>query len=77
MNSNNRHIVIVGGGQAGAQVIDSLRRRDSTDDVTLVSDENVLPYQRPPLSNNTSPDNSIRIGCCIARRSSMARMRRK
>ena len=50
MNSDTRHIVIVGGGQAGAQVIDSLRRRGSTDRVTLVSDEGMLPYQRPPLS---------------------------
>lgn len=43
-------IVIVGGGQAGAQAIDSLRRDGFAGTLTLISDEPELPYQRPPLS---------------------------
>jgi 3-phenylpropionate/trans-cinnamate dioxygenase ferredoxin reductase component len=43
-------IVIVGGGQAGAQAVDTLRREGFTRRLVLISDENMLPYQRPPLS---------------------------
>jgi 3-phenylpropionate/trans-cinnamate dioxygenase ferredoxin reductase component len=44
------HIVIVGAGQAGAQAIDTLRRKGFTGSLTLVGAEPHLPYQRPPLS---------------------------
>jgi 3-phenylpropionate/trans-cinnamate dioxygenase ferredoxin reductase component len=44
------NILIIGGGQAGAQAIDTLRREGFTGGITLVSDEAQLPYQRPPLS---------------------------
>jgi 3-phenylpropionate/trans-cinnamate dioxygenase ferredoxin reductase subunit len=43
-------IVIVGGGQAGAQVADALGRLGHGGPVTLIGDEPCLPYQRPPLS---------------------------
>jgi 3-phenylpropionate/trans-cinnamate dioxygenase ferredoxin reductase subunit len=43
-------ILIVGGGQAGAQAIDTLRREGFGGRLVLVSDEPYLPYQRPPLS---------------------------
>jgi 3-phenylpropionate/trans-cinnamate dioxygenase ferredoxin reductase subunit len=43
-------ILIVGGGQAGAQAVDTLRREGFTGRLVLVSDEEMLPYQRPPLS---------------------------
>src|SRR5580658_4490815 len=43
-------IVIVGGGQAGAQAVDTLRREGFLGRLVLVSDESELPYQRPPLS---------------------------
>lgn len=43
-------ILIVGGGQAGAQAIDTLRREGFVGRLVLVSDEAQLPYQRPPLS---------------------------
>lgn len=42
-------VVIIGAGQAAAQLIDSLRRRGYPDAITVVGDEG-LPYQRPPLS---------------------------
>lgn len=44
------NILIIGGGQAGAQAIDTLRREGFAGRVILVSDEAALPYQRPPLS---------------------------
>ena len=43
-------VVIVGGGQAGAQAAVSLRREGFAGRVVLIGDEPVLPYQRPPLS---------------------------
>jgi 3-phenylpropionate/trans-cinnamate dioxygenase ferredoxin reductase subunit len=43
-------ILIVGGGQAGAQAVDTLRREGFGGRLVLVSDEPHLPYQRPPLS---------------------------
>jgi 3-phenylpropionate/trans-cinnamate dioxygenase ferredoxin reductase subunit len=43
-------IVIVGGGQAGAQAVDTLRRAGFPGRLLLICDEPELPYQRPPLS---------------------------
>src|SRR6202140_288017 len=43
-------ILIVGGGQAGAQAIDTLRRDGFSGRLVLIGDEPQLPYQRPPLS---------------------------
>ena len=43
-------ILIIGGGQAGAQAVDSLRREGFKGRLVLVSEEPQLPYQRPPLS---------------------------
>jgi 3-phenylpropionate/trans-cinnamate dioxygenase ferredoxin reductase component len=46
----NSCIVVVGGGHAGAQAIDTLRREGFKGRLVLVSEEPHLPYQRPPLS---------------------------
>ncbi len=43
-------MVIVGGGMAGARAIVSLRSHGWTGAITLVSEETLLPYDRPPLS---------------------------
>ena len=43
-------VLIIGGGQAGAQAIDTLRREGFAGRIVLVSEEPQLPYQRPPLS---------------------------
>jgi len=43
-------VVIVGAGQAAAQLIASLAQDGFGGSVTLVGDEPHLPYQRPPLS---------------------------
>ncbi len=46
----SQRIVIIGAGQAAAQLIDTLRRKGSTASITMIGDEPHLPYQRPPLS---------------------------
>lgn len=46
----SRSILILGAGQAAAQLVDTLRKRGHTGPLTLVGDEPHLPYQRPPLS---------------------------
>lgn len=43
-------VVILGGGQAGWQTAESLRQEGWTGAITLIGEENRLPYQRPPLS---------------------------
>lgn len=45
-----RNIVLIGGGQASAVATRTLRRRGYDGTITLVGDEPVRPYQRPPLS---------------------------
>lgn len=44
------HVVIIGAGQAGAQVAISLRQLGFDGRITLLGDERLPPYQRPPLS---------------------------
>jgi 3-phenylpropionate/trans-cinnamate dioxygenase ferredoxin reductase subunit len=46
----SQHLVIVGGGQAAAQAVQSLRQQSFAGPITLLSDEPYPPYQRPPLS---------------------------
>lgn len=43
-------IVILGAGQAGVQLADSLRREGHDGEIILVGEEAEPPYQRPPLS---------------------------
>jgi 3-phenylpropionate/trans-cinnamate dioxygenase ferredoxin reductase subunit len=43
-------VVVVGGGQAGAALVAKLRNDGFTGAVTLIGNEPVPPYQRPPLS---------------------------
>ncbi|MGK4219479.1 NAD(P)/FAD-dependent oxidoreductase [Kocuria marina] len=45
-------IVIVGAGQAGIQLADSLCEEGFTGPITVLGDEPGLPYQRPPLSKD-------------------------
>lgn len=47
---SERGMVIVGGGMAGARAIVSLRANGFQGPVTLVGEETLLPYDRPPLS---------------------------
>jgi len=43
-------VVIVGAGQAAAELAVSLRQQGYREPITLIGDEPSLPYQRPPLS---------------------------
>ncbi|TLS43116.1 oxidoreductase [Streptomyces montanus] len=44
------HVVVIGAGQAGQQTAVSLREGGHSGRITLIGDEGVLPYERPPLS---------------------------
>src|SRR5918993_938968 len=43
-------VVVVGAGQAGASLVAKLRTLGHDGPITLIGDEPVLPYERPPLS---------------------------
>lgn len=43
-------VLVVGAGQAAAQLVASLRSEGWTGPITVVGEETHLPYQRPPLS---------------------------
>ena len=43
-------IVVVGAGQAGQSLVSKLRAMEYAGEVTLIGEEPVPPYQRPPLS---------------------------
>ena len=43
-------VVIIGAGQAGSEAATHLRSQGFDGEITLIGSENVLPYQRPPLS---------------------------
>ena len=47
---SEKNIVIIGGGQAASQVAISLRQKNFTGDISILSSEDYHPYQRPPLS---------------------------
>ncbi len=48
--TSDQHFVIVGGGLAAAKLAEALRANDFAGTVTLISAEDYLPYDRPPLS---------------------------
>jgi 3-phenylpropionate/trans-cinnamate dioxygenase ferredoxin reductase component len=50
MSDLNSHVVIVGAGHAGGTLAALLRQFGHTGAITLVGDEPIPPYQRPPLS---------------------------
>ena len=43
-------VVVIGAGQAGASCVAKLRAEGFTGAITLIGEEPVPPYQRPPLS---------------------------
>jgi NADPH-dependent 2,4-dienoyl-CoA reductase/sulfur reductase-like enzyme len=55
-------VVIVGGGLAAARTAEQLRKSGYVEPVTIVSDEQHLPYDRPPLSKDVLHDSGRGIG---------------
>lgn len=45
-------IVVVGNGQAGIQLVDSLRKEGFAGTITVIGEEAHFPYHRPPLSKD-------------------------
>src|SRR5262245_60385625 len=50
MSDATNRVVIVGAGQAAAQLVLSLRQGGFSGDIRMIGDEPYPPYQRPPLS---------------------------
>jgi 3-phenylpropionate/trans-cinnamate dioxygenase ferredoxin reductase subunit len=50
VNQDRRHIVIAGAGHAGGSVAANLRQLGWQGAITLIGEEPIPPYQRPPLS---------------------------
>jgi 3-phenylpropionate/trans-cinnamate dioxygenase ferredoxin reductase subunit len=50
VDQDSRRIVIVGAGHAGGSAAAMLRQAGWTGGITLIGDEPIPPYQRPPLS---------------------------
>jgi 3-phenylpropionate/trans-cinnamate dioxygenase ferredoxin reductase subunit len=50
--SNINKILILGGGQAAVYAASELRKHDPQSLITIFSEENYLPYERPPLSKD-------------------------
>lgn len=50
MTQDSRHIVIAGAGHAGGSAAAMLRQFGWTGRITLIGEEPIPPYQRPPLS---------------------------
>lgn len=50
VSGGSNGVVIVGGGLSAARTAEQLRRSEYSGPITIVSDEDHLPYDRPPLS---------------------------
>ena len=50
MSHETAHVVIVGAGHAGGSLAAQLRQNGHAGRITLVGEEPIPPYQRPPLS---------------------------
>ncbi|MCA0042293.1 NAD(P)/FAD-dependent oxidoreductase [Celeribacter litoreus] len=44
------HFIVIGAGQAGQSIVTTLRGQGFEGEITLIGEESVPPYQRPPLS---------------------------
>lgn len=50
MSSSDAHVVVLGAGHAGGTLVALLRQYGFAGPITMVGDEPLAPYQRPPLS---------------------------
>ena len=46
------NIIILGGGQAGIYAAREIRQNDTESNIKILGEENLLPYERPPLSKD-------------------------
>ena len=46
------NIIILGGGQAAIYAAREIRKNDAESNIKILSEENLLPYERPPLSKD-------------------------
>jgi len=51
--SSAKKIAILGAGQAAAYAAIEIRKHDKDSRITILSEENYLPYERPPLSKDS------------------------
>ena len=50
------HFIIVGAGECGARAAFALREKGFAGNITLIGDEPVAPYERPPLSKHSEDE---------------------
>jgi len=48
----NKNFIILGGGQAAVYAAREIRKNDKESTIKILSEENFLPYERPPLSKD-------------------------
>ena len=53
------NLLIIGAGQSAIQCISTLKKEGYSGSITLVGEEEHLPYQRPPLSKGFLEDLSL------------------
>ena len=66
VSTTSRGIVIAGGGLAAVRTAEQLRKSGYQGPVVVVSDEQHLPYDRPPLSKDVLNDSGKGVGDVIA-----------
>ena len=54
------NIIILGGGQAGIYAAREIRQNDSKSSIKILGEENLLPYERPPLSKDFLLDKKMK-----------------
>ncbi len=55
-NDTNNEYVIIGGGIAALSAAENIRSRDTTGKITMITEEDFIPYYRPMLSDLLSED---------------------
>jgi apoptosis-inducing factor 3 len=64
VDDEQRSFVVIGGGPAGLAAAQSLRDQGFIGKITLLSKENVLPYDRTKMSKNMAVT-SAEVGMCV------------
>ena len=62
--NQKKHIIIIGGGQTAAYAAHEIRKIDTSSKLTIISEENHFPYERPPLSKDLLL-NKIKFDQCL------------